>query len=175
MTGKSGRPATPRSTADDYRDKILAGAARAARRAAHPAAPEPFGDPASGVMLVADPSAAGPRAAEALRRSLAAVGLEGAYALWPDSGLLETLLSTEPSALVVLGPDAARAVDTAGYPLVRNAFSETPEGSWFAWTRGISGLRLPALAPALADDAAKRRFWRAFLAMRALAPESGAS
>jgi hypothetical protein len=48
------------------------------------------------------------------------------------------------------------------------AFSEAPEGSWFIWTKGTRGLRLPALAPALDDPDAKRRFWTAFLALRTL-------
>lgn len=162
---------SPRTAADDYRAKTSGEAARAARHAKHSGAPDPFGDPASGVLLVADSSATGPRATRALRLSLAAVGLDNAYVVWPDANLLETLLSAEPSALVALGPDASRSIDATHYPLVKTPFSDSPEGSWFAWTRGASGLRLPALAPALADDAAKRRFWRAFLALRSLAPK----
>jgi hypothetical protein len=33
------------------------------------------------------------------------------------------------------------------------------------------GLRLPALASALTDDEAKRRFWRAFRSLRDLGPD----
>jgi hypothetical protein len=72
--------------------------------------------------------------------------------------------------LVAVGPDVARAIDSLNYPLAKTGFSDAPEGSWFAWTKGTSGLRLPALAPALSDADAKRRFWRAFLALRVLAP-----
>jgi hypothetical protein len=53
------------------------------------------------------------------------------------------------------------------------AFSEAPEGAWFAWTKGTRGLRLPALGEALDDVDAKRRFWTAFLALRTLVPDHG--
>jgi hypothetical protein len=102
------------------------------------------------------------------------VKLDEAYVTWIHSDLLEEILSLEPGALVAVGPAAARAIDSLDYPLARMAFSEVPEGSWFAWTKGASGLRLPALAPALEDEDAKRHFWRAFLALRALAPEEAA-
>lgn len=138
--------------------------------------PEPFGNPLSGILLVVEPAAgaANARVVDALRRSLATVRLDEAYVTWPHSNLLEEILSLEPGALVAIGPAAARAIDSLNYPLVRTAFSEGPKGSWFPWTKGTSGLRLPALAPALENDDAKRRFWRAFLALRALAPEEGA-
>ncbi len=163
-----------RPAADDYRAKTARETTREANRgshhAGHPGLPEPFGDPSSGVVLVAGPSAAGARAANALRLSLAAVRLESAYVVWPSSGLLTTLLSAEPSVLVAVGPDAASAIDAAGYPLARSPFSDAPEGTWFAWTKSVSGLRRPALAPAPADPDPQRRFWRAFLALRVLAP-----
>ena len=108
---------------------------------------------------------------DALRRSLAAVKLEGAYVTCSHPHLLEEMLSLEPTALVAIGP-AAHAIDSLNYPLANAQFSKATEGSWFAWTEGASGLRLPALAPALSDPDAKRRFWRAFLAIRTLAPES---
>lgn len=131
---------------------------------------EPFGDPLSGVMLVAESPAEAEtaRMVDALRRSLAAVKLDGAYVTWSSPDLLEEILSLEPGALVAIEP-ATRAIDALGYPLARTGFSESPEGSWFAWTKGTFGLRLPALAPALIDADAKRRFWRAFLALRVLA------
>lgn len=129
----------------------------------------PFGDPLSGVVLVAESPAEASAATmvDALRRSLAAVKLDGAYVTWSSPSLLEEILSLEPGALVAIGP-AAHDIDDLGYSLARTCFSESPEGSWFAWTRGTFGLRLPALAPALTDADAKRRFWRAFLALRVL-------
>jgi hypothetical protein len=108
---------------------------------------------------------------DALRRSLVAVKLERAYVTWPHPYLLEEMLSLEPTALVAVGA-AARTIDSLNYPLAKTQFSEATEGSWFAWTESASGLRLPALVPALSDAGAKRRFWRAFLAIRALAPDS---
>ena len=163
----------PRPAASDYEGKVSSEAFAASRRADLSGAPRPFGDPLSGVVLVAQPPATA-AATDALRRSLAAVGLDGAYVVWPAPSLLETLLSVEPSALVAVGPAAARAIDGSDYPLVKNPFSSAPEGAWFTWTKGTLGLRLPALAPALADEAAKRRFWRAFRPLRDLASD-GAS
>lgn len=160
----------------DYEAKVSRETTRLARRSSS-AGQEPFGDPLSGVVLVAE-SAAGPahpRIVEALRRSLAAVKLDGAYVTWSRPDLLEEILSLEPGALVAVGPAAARAIDSSGYPLAGTKFLETPEGSWFAWTKGTSGLRLPALAPALDDAEAKRRFWRAFLTLRALSSEGPGS
>ena len=156
----------------DYGAKTSREAAQTARRASR-TGPEPFGDPLSGILLVAEPAAEAANAGvtDALRRSLAAVKLERAYVTWPHPNLLEEVLSLEPGALVVVGPLSARAIDSLDYPLARTSFSENPEGSWFDWTKGTSGLRLPALAPALEDAAAKRRFWHAFLAIRALTPE----
>ena len=79
------------------------------------------------------------------------------------------LLATEPQVLVAVGPGAAGDVDDLAHPLARAPFSEAREGVPFAWTRGTSGLRLPSLAPALDDEANKRRFWRCFLVLRDLA------
>ena len=163
---------SPPPATGDYGAKTSREAARLAYRATR-TGPEPFGDPLTGILLIAEPAAEAANAGvvDALRRSLAAVKLDGAYVTWPHSDLLEEILSLEPGALVAVGTAAARAIDSLDYPLARTSFSESPVGSWFAWTKGTSGLRLPALAPALEDDAAKRRFWRAFLAIRALAPE----
>jgi hypothetical protein len=163
---------SPPPATGDYGAKTSREAVQTARRAPR-AGPEPFGDPLSGILLVAEPAAgaANARVVDALRRSLATVKLDEAYVTWIHSDLLEEILSLEPGALVAVGPTAARAIDSLDYPLARTTFSESPEGSWFAWTKGTSGLKVPALAPALEDEAAKRRFWRAFLAIRALAPE----
>jgi hypothetical protein len=163
---------SPPSSTGDYGAKTSREVAQIASRTRR-TGPEPFGNPLSGILLVAEPAAgaANARVVDALRRSLATVKLDEAYVTWTHSDLLGEILSLEPGALVALGPAAARAIDSLDYPLARTAFSEGPEGSWFAWTKGTSGLRLPALAPALEGDDAKRRFWRAFLALRALAPE----
>jgi hypothetical protein len=165
----------PRPAASDYADKVSREAAKTDRRADLSGVPRPLGDPLCGIVLVAEPpsDAAGTsaRITDALSRSLAAVDLEDAYVVWPAADLPETLLSLEPSALVAVGPGAARAIDAAGYPLAKTPFSDAPEGTWFAWTKGALGLRLPALTPALSDDEAKRRFWRAFRSLRDLVPE----
>jgi hypothetical protein len=156
----------------DYEAKTSYETARLARRKER-AGLEPFGDPLSGVVLVAESAPEGAvnsRIVEALRRSLAAVGLERAYVTWARPNLLEEVLSLEPTILVAVGPAAARAIDSLDYPLAEAGFSEAPEGSWFAWTNGTFGLKLPALTPALSDDRAKRHFWKAFRALRALAP-----
>lgn len=171
----------PRPAASDYADKVSREATMTARRAELSDTPRPLGNPLSGIVLVAEPptdSGTGvgtsARITDALSRSLAAVNLEDAYVVWPAADLAETLLSLEPSALVAVGPDAARAIDAACYPLAKTPFSEAPEGTWFAWAKGTPGLRLPALAPALTDDDAKRRFWQAFRSLRGLAPEGTA-
>jgi hypothetical protein len=155
---------------NDYDAKTAHEAAHLACNA-NRAAPETFGDPLSGVVLVAERATASAQLVDALRRSLAAVRLDRAYVTWSSPDLLEALLSLEPGALVAVGPEAVRAIDASGYPLAKRSFSEATEGSWFAWTKGASGLRLPALAPALEDAGAKRRFWRAFQALRALVPD----
>ncbi len=167
------RGAAPPATGD-YGAKVSHETEAASRRSARPDLPCPSGDPLSGIVLVAEPApstAGSARLADALRRSLSALGLDAAYVTWSASGpLREELLSMEPTVLVAVGPGAARAVDEAGYALVKTRFREATEGAWFPWTRGTTGLLLPDLAPALEDPEAKRRFWRAFLALRALAP-----
>ncbi|MBA4115932.1 MAG: hypothetical protein H0X71_05740 [Rubrobacter sp.] len=171
-------PSKPsRTAASDYEVKISQETIRLARQAAQEAhaGPSPFGDPLSGITLVIErvteegAARIEARMADALRRSLAAVKLDGAYVTWTHPDLLEELLSLEPSALVAVGPGAARVIDSLAYPLAKEPFSEAAEGVWFAWTDGAFGLSLPALAPALTDPDAKRRFWRAFLSLRALA------
>ena len=163
------------AAARDYEAKTSHETARLARQAARAGFPQPFGDPLSGVVLVAE-TATEPmvaRMVDALRRSLAAVKLERIYVTWSHPDLPEEILSLEPDALVAAGPTASRAIDSCNYPLVRMAFSEAPEGAWFAWTKGTRGLRLPALGEALDDVDAKRRFWTAFLALRTLVPDDG--
>ena len=161
--------------AEDYGAKVAHEAEEASRRSSRSDLPYPSGDPLSGIVLVAQPapSTAGcARLADALRRSLGAVGLDAAYVTWsPSDPLREELLSLEPTLLVAVGPDAARTVDDTGYALAKTRFGDAPEGTWFPWTRGTTGLLLPDLAPALEDPGAKRRFWRAFLALRDLAPD----
>jgi hypothetical protein len=165
----------PHAAAKDYEAKTSYETARLARQAAYAGLPQPFGDPLSGVVLVAEPAKepTGTRMVDALRRSLAAVKLDRAYITWSHPDLPEEILSLEPDALVAAGPSAARAIDSWNYPLAMTTFLEAPEGSWFAWTKGTRGLRLPSLAPALDDDDAKRRFWAAFLTLRALVPDDG--
>jgi len=82
----------------------------------------------------------------------------------------EELLAIEPRVLVAVGADAARDIDAAGCPLARQPFSEAEPGVWFSWTKGIAGLLLPSLAPALENEPAKRLFWRAFLTLKTPAP-----
>ena len=110
---------------------------------------------------------------QALELSLKTVQFPEAYVTYASTGTLaQELLAAEPHALVAVGPGAAREIDALGYPLARRSFSEADLGAWFAWTNGTAGLRLPALIPALNDEEAKRRFWRAFLALRDLVPAS---
>jgi hypothetical protein len=131
--------------------------------------PTPLGDPTSGVLLLVE-QPVGPRVLDALEASLSAVGLPDAYVTYASTGLLrEELLATEPHVLVTVGPGAAREVDALNHPLARAPFAEAQEGEPFAWTRGTSGLSLPPLTPALDDETAKRRFWRCFLTLKALA------
>jgi hypothetical protein len=158
------------ATTGDYEAKIAYEADQLVRRAIRAGFPQPFGDPLSGIVLVAETNTEATNAAtvDALQRSLAAVKLAEAYVTWTHPNLSQEMLSLEPAALVAVGPAAARAIDSCGYSLAKVPFSDAPEGSWFAWTKGASGLRLPALAPALGDAEAKRHFWRAFLALRAL-------
>ena len=111
----------------------------------------------------------GPRTLEALRLSLHSVGLQEAYVTYESTGLLaHEIQSAEPHVLVAIGAGAAREIDALDYPLANQPFSEAEPGVWFSWTKGTSGLNIPALAPALDDDAAKRRFWLAFLTLKDL-------
>lgn len=118
------------------------------------------------MLVVEEP--VGPRALDALERSLETVGLPESYVTWTSEVLLEEILACEPSALAAVGPDAARRIDRLGYPLARSQFSEAEAGVWFAWTGGTAGLLVPAIAPALDDEGAKRHFWRAFVGLRDL-------
>ena len=161
----------PRPAAGEYRAKVaheFSHLSRLIKQAGHPA---PLGDPASGVVLVVE-QPIGPRVLQALERSLQTVGLREAYVTYASTGLLaQEILAAEPHALVAVGPGAARDIDALEHPLAQYPFSTAESGTWFAWTKGTAGLSLPALAPALEDDAAKRRFWRAFLALKSVATE----
>ncbi len=166
------KAATALPSAREYAAKTSHEVSRLAQHRRH-SGPEPFGDPLSGVVLIAEPPAVeASRTVEALRRSLVAVKLDRAYVTWAPTSL-EEILALEPTALVAVGPAAARSVDSLRYPLTKTLFSESPEGSWFVWTEGTAGLKLPALDPALEDADAKRCFWRAFLALRVLSPDGG--
>lgn len=157
-----------RDAADDYRAKTAHEVSALSRRIRESGYPAPLGDPTSGVVLVVE-EPVGPRILEALGRSLDAVGLPEAYVTYAATGTLrEEILATEPHALVAVGPAAAREIDALDHPLAQSSFSEAEAGAWFSWTKGTAGLSLPALNPALDDDAIKRRFWRAFLALRDL-------
>ena len=177
--GKQHGPAqekrVPTPARDDYGAKTTHETKVPPLPTARPDIPYPSGDPLSGLVLVVEPApstAGSARLADALRRSLSAVALDDAYVTWSPAGpLLEELLSLEPTLLVAIGPGAARAVDDAGYALVKTRFADAPEGARFNWTKGTMGLLLPDLAPALDDPEAKRRFWRAFLALKPLAPD----
>lgn len=159
---------TRRDATDDYRVKSAHEISALSRRIKESGHPAPLGDPSSGVVLVVE-EPVGPRLLEALGRSLDTVGLPEAYVTYAPSGTLrEEILATEPHALVAVGPAAAREIDALDYPLAQSSFSEAEAGAWFSWTKGTAGLSLPALNPALDDDATKRRFWRAFLALRDL-------
>ena len=149
--GKGKRPRPLRDAPSDYREKTVHEVSRISRRMKENGHPVPLGDPGSGIVLVVE-QPVGPRVLEAVKRSLRAVGLSEAY------------------ALVAVGAGAATDIDSTGYPLVRQPFSEAEPGVWFSWTKGTLGLLVPSLAPALDDEAAKRRFWRIFLGLRVLAP-----
>lgn len=154
---------------NDYREKTAYEVSHLTRRMKEAGHPAPLGDPTSGVVLVVE-QPAGPRALQALKLSLQAVGLQEAYVTYESTGLLaQEIRATEPHALVAIGTGAARDIDALEYPLVRQPFSEAEPGIWFTWTKGTAGLILPALAPALDDDAAKLRFWQAFLTLKDLA------
>jgi hypothetical protein len=154
--------------AGDYTRKTAYEATRLKGRMKQEGHPAPLGDPTSGVVLVLE-EPFGPRTIEALELSLQAIGLEQAYVTYESTGLLaQQIQTTEPAVLVAIGAGAARDIDAIDYPLVRQPFSDAQPGVWFSWTKGTTGLLTPALAPALDDDAAKRRFWLAFLTLRDL-------
>jgi hypothetical protein len=154
--------------AGDYTRKTAYEATRLKGRMKQEGHPAPLGDPTSGVVLVLE-EPFGPRTIEALELSLQALRLEQAYVTYESTGLLaQQIQTTEPAVLVAIGAGAARDIDAIDYPLVRQPFSDAQPGVWFSWTKGTTGLLTPALAPALDDDAAKRRFWLAFLTLRDL-------
>ena len=160
----------PRDAASEYRAKITHEFSLLSRRMKSSGHPAPLGDPASGVMMVVE-QPVGPRILQALDRSLQTVGLPDAYVTYASTGLLaQEVLAAEPHALVAIGPGAASDIDGIKHPLARAPFSTAESGAWFAWTKGTAGLFLPSLAPALDDDAAKKRFWRAFLALKDVTP-----
>jgi hypothetical protein len=157
-----------RDAAEDYTRKTAYEVSRLSTRMKEGGHPAPLGDPTSGVVLVLE-EPFGPRAIQALELSLQALRLEQAYVTYESTGLLaQEIQTTEPNALVAIGAGAARYIDTIDYPLVRQPFSEAEPGVWFSWTKGTKGLLTPALAPALDDDAAKQRFWLAFLSLKDL-------
>jgi hypothetical protein len=161
-------PGHPRDAADDYRKKMDYEISHLAKRIKEQGYPAPLGDPTTGVVLVVE-QPVGPRALEALKRSLEAVGLPRAYLTYEATGsLAQEILATQPQVLVAIGPGAVRDIDALQLPLVKQPFSDAEPGIWFPFTKGSTGLVLPAIVPALGDDAAKRRFWRAFLTLRAI-------
>lgn len=152
----------------DYRAKVSHEASRLSRLIREAGHPAPLGDPASGILILLE-QPVGPRVVEALSLSLRSLELSEAYVTWACTGsLLEEIFVSQPTALVAVGPGASQEIDGLGYPLARQPFSEADLGNWFTWTRGTSGLLLPSLSQALDDDASKRRFWRAFLSLRAM-------
>jgi hypothetical protein len=161
-------PRQPRDAASDYREKAAYEISRLSKEIKEKGYPAPLGDPTSGIVLVLE-QPVGPRTLEALKRSLHAVGLPDAYVTFESTSLLaREILATQPQVLVAIGPGAARDIDAIDYPLVKQPFSDAQPGVWFSWTKGTAGLALPPIAPALGDDATKRRFWRAFLTLRDL-------
>jgi hypothetical protein len=162
----------PRDAVGDYTRKTAYEVSRLSSRMKGEGHPAPLGDPTLGVVLVLE-QPFGPRTLEALELSLQAVGLQQAYVTYESTGLLaQEIQATDPNVLVAIGAGAARDIDAIDYPLVRQPFSEAEPGVWFPWTKGTKGLFTPALAPALDDDAAKRRFWSAFLTLRDLTNSS---
>jgi hypothetical protein len=155
-----------RDALGDYTRKTTYEVSRLTGRMKEGGYPAPLGDPTSGVVLVLE-KPFGPRTLEALELSLQALRLEQAYVTYESTGLLaQEIQSTEPIVLVAIGAGAARDIDAIDYPLVRQPFSDAEPGVWFPWTKGTKGLLTPALAPALDDNAAKQRFWSAFLSLQ---------
>lgn len=164
-------PRKPRDAASDYREKSAYEISHLAKEMKDHGYPSPLGDPTSGIMLVLE-QPVGPRAIEALQRSLHAVGLPEAYVTFESTGLLaREIMAAQPQVLVAIGPGAAHDIDAIDYPLVKQPFLDAKPGIWFPWTKGTAGLTLPSIAPALGDDATKRRFWRAFLSLKAINKE----
>ena len=160
----------PRDATSEYRAKVAHEFSDLSRLIVESGHPAPLGDPTFGVVVVVE-QPVGPRVLQALERSLSTVGLQAAYVTYASTGLLaREILAAEPLALVAVGSGAARDIDALEHPLARTPFSTAETGAWFAWTRGTAGLSLPALVPALDDDGAKQRFWRAFLALKRLSP-----
>ncbi len=161
-------PRRPRDAAGDYREKTAYEISRVSKRIKDQSLPAPLGDPTSGVVLVVE-QPVGPRALDALKRSLEAVSLPQAYVTYESTGsLAQEILATQPQVLVAIGPGATRDIDALNLPLVRKSFSEAEIGIPFPWTKGTIGIVLPAIVPALNDDTAKQSFWRAFLALRTI-------
>ncbi len=155
------------SATDDYRAKAARELSTISRAMKKSGNPEPFGDPLSGTTVILS-QPVGPRALEAMSRSLAAIELD-AYVTYSGAKLLaRELLLTEPRVLAAVGPEAAKEIDSLEHPLATNPFSEATEGIPFAWKKNTTGLLLPPLAPALDDEEEKKRFWKAFLALRTL-------
>ncbi|CAN5522342.1 hypothetical protein BH20ACT10_BH20ACT10_01770 [soil metagenome] len=155
------------TAADEYRAKTsseLSAISRAMKKSGNP---EPLGDPLSGAMLVLS-QPVGPRALEAIQRSLEAISLE-AYVTYSGTNLLaRELLLAEPSILAAIGSEAASEIDSLEHTLATKSFAEATEGAPFAWKKNTAGLLLPPLASALDDKEQKRQFWRAFLTLRSL-------
>lgn len=161
-------PRQTRDAAGDYKEKTAYEVSRLSKLMKENGHPAPLGDPTSGVVLVLE-QPVGPRAVEALKLSLQAVGLPEAYVTYESTGLLaHEIRATDPQALIAIGAGAAQDIDAIDYPLARQPFSGVRPGVWFAWTKGTVGLLLPAITPALDDEAAKRRFWQTFLALKNL-------
>jgi hypothetical protein len=158
----------PRDAAGDDKEKTAYEISHLTGHDTREGHPAPLGDPTSGIVLVLE-QPFGPRALEALKLSLEAVGLPNAYVTYESTGSLsQEIQATDPQVLVAIGAGAAHDIDAIDYPLARQPFSEALPGVWFAWTRGTAGLVIPALTPALHDEEAKRSFWLAFLALKDL-------
>ncbi len=165
--GKDKRSGPTRGTASPSRTKAHE-ISRISRLMEEKGYPAPLGDPASGIVLVVE-QPVGPRVLEALKACLGAVKLPEAYVTYASTGFLkEELIAIEPHALIAVGLEGARDIDITRY--VRRSFFAAEPGVWFPGTKGVRGLLLPSLVPALDDRAAKHRFWRAFLGLKALAP-----
>jgi hypothetical protein len=152
----------------EYRAKLSREAAAVAEAALREGLPKPAGDPGSGIVIVME-TPPDPAQTEAMEKSLQAIHLQQAYLTWNPADLLRReILFVEPVALVAVGPGPARRIDEMAYPLARSTFREAGEGAWFRWSRNTAGMRLPPLGPALTDEAAKRKFWAAFLSLQPL-------